>query len=406
MSDYATETEREVENWPGAGVSFAASRRHNIAVLSYRGGSRKVVFAATPSDNARGLQNHIAVIRQELRGLGAVRLKQQPSPRKDRQRNKPVRCLIPENHPAQTPPAPATGLAKLKEMVMASVSQIAPFGNAPAGTVHWLNTCIERSKSGVISEVIMVTPALASEFLRRNEGNRSVKQTKAAQYAADMRDGRWKFNGEPIIVSDTGELNDGQHRMQAIIDANVTLPFLFVFGLTRESRETVDQGAARGAGDYLAMGGMASATTAATISRLLLAYERSGGQNIETKLITNGEVVARARQDEEIVASAKFGHRMGMKSRNYVPGTIIGFCHYLFSDIDQEDAEEYLTQVCTGAGLRPGSPALVVRERLLAEGKSRSKKTAIIFRGWNFHRRGMKVRPNSLYGTLPLPALI
>lgn len=289
---------------------------------------------------------------------------------------------------------------------MATVTQIANAGQPAAGTVSWFIECINRSKSGVVSEVVTVTPGLAGELLRRNENNRGIKQVKAGQYAADMREGRWTFNGEPIIISDTGELNDGQHRMQAIIDANISLPFLFVFGLSRESRETVDQGAARGAGDYLSMGGMANATIASVIARLLIAYERSDGQAVETKEITNAEVVSRARRDEDITASAHFASTVGRKAQAYVAGTIVGFCHYVFSEIDGADAEEYLTQVCTGEGLGSQCAALAVRERMLSEGKSRQKKIAIIFRGWNFYRRGMKVRTSSLPSNMPLPALI
>ena len=406
MEDYVIPTEREVAEWPGVTVSFDNTKRHRVAVLAFNGRTRRVVFAATPSDNARGLLNHIGEVRKELRGLGASRRKQQPSPHRDRQRNKPVRLLTVETHPAVTLSEPQTGLAKLKGMVMATVAQIAPSGKAPAGTVHWLNECIARSASGVFSEVATVSPGLAAELLRRNEHNRGIKQLKATQYAADMRGNRWAFNGEPIIISDTGELNDGQHRMQAIIDANLSLPFLFVFGVARASRETVDQGAARGASDYLGMAGTENASSSATIARLLLAYEANKGQSVDTREITNTQVVARVRNDDNIAAAAHFAVSKGRHGKQYVAGTLIGFCYYLFSEIDEADAAEFLTQVCTGADLKPGCPAIAVRERLLAVGKGRQAKAAILFRGWNFYRRGMKVRSNSLPATMPLPALI
>lgn len=289
---------------------------------------------------------------------------------------------------------------------MATITKIAPSAQPNAGTVHWLNQCVERGKTEVFSEVVTVSPGLAAELLRRNDGNRSVRQTKAEQYAIDMREGRWAFNGEPIIISVDGKLNDGQHRLQAVIDANICVVFLLVFGLSRESRETVDQGAARGASDYLGMGGLPNATTAAGIARLVLAYEQAEGQSAESKLITNASVVERVRADSGISTSAHFAVTTGRGGRNYVAGVVIGFCHYLFTQIDADDANEFLTQVCTGQRLNAGSPALAVRERLLAEGKSRQPKIAIIFRGWNFYRRRMKVRNTSLPKTLPFPALV
>lgn len=299
-----------------------------------------------------------------------------------------------------------TGPIGKDDFPMATVTKIANAGQPPAGTIHWLNQCVERGKSEVFSETVTVTPGLAAELLRRNENNRGVKQVKAGQYAADMRAGRWAFNGEAIIIANSGELNDGQHRMQAVIDANISLPFLFVFGVSRTSRETVDQGAARGAGDYLAMGGMSNATIVSTIARLVLSYERSGGQNIDTREVTNSEVVARARNDGGVSKSAHFASTTGRKANQYVAATVIGFCHYVFEEIDGADAEYFLTQVCTGEGLNAGCAAIAVRERLLALGKSRQQKAAVIFRGWNFHRRGMKVRTSSLPATMPLPALV
>lgn len=287
---------------------------------------------------------------------------------------------------------------------MASIAKLEP--KAKAGTVHWFNECVERGKRSVFSESISVTPGLAAEMLRRNENNRSIRAAKAEQYANDMRAGNWTFNGEPIIIADTGELNDGQHRMQAIIDANTIVEMLFVFGLPRASRETIDQGAARGASDYLGMGGMPNASTAATIARLAIAYEASDGQNIDNRLVTNAQVVARVRNDPQITESAHFAVTTGRTANQYVAGTIIGFCHYLFTGIDADDAQEFLGQVCSGAGLKPGSAALAVRERLLASGKARQPKVAILFRGWNFYRRNMKVRPTSLPSTMPFPSLI
>lgn len=289
---------------------------------------------------------------------------------------------------------------------MTLFTKIQPVGQPQAGTIHWLTSCIDRSRSGVFSEVVTVSPGLAAELLRRNEDNRGIKAVKATQYASDMRAGRWTFNGEPIIVSDTGLLNDGQHRLMALIDANICLPFVIVFGVPRESRETVDQGGARTASDYLAMSGTQNACIASTIARLVLAYEQSEGQHVETKQVTNGEVVARVRNDDGIANSAHYAATVGIKAQKYVAATVIGFCHYLMSEIDGDDAAEYLGQVCTGVGLKPGCAAIAVRERLLAEGKSRQRKIAIIFRGWNFHRRGMRVRTSSLPAAMPLPALV
>lgn len=401
--DYATETLREVGEWPGAAVSFDTTKRHNVAVLSFGGQQRRVVFAATPSDTVRGLQNHIGIVRQELRGLGASRRKQQPSPHKDRQRNKPVRCLIPNDHPAPILPDHTTVLAKIKEMIMASVTQITPSGNAPAGTVHWLNECIERGKRGVFSEVVTVSPGLAAELLRRNEGNRNIRPVKATHYAADMAAGRWVFNGEAVIVSDTGELNDGQHRMQAIVDANLSIPLLVVFGVPRATRSTVDQGTARTASDYLAMDDVKNAAAAAGIARVVMAYERQDGRGIGTmRDFTNAEVVRRVRADNEIIVAAEYAQRVAKYCKRLLVPSLSGSCFYLMSEVCPQDARTYLDQVCVGENIKRGDPAFAVRSALdNVPGTARAVRLEVVFRGWNAFRQGRKLTLAKAMGNLP-----
>ena len=122
---------------------------------------------------------------------------------------------------------------------MASVAKLPTSGNPEPGTVAWLNACIERGKSEVFSVHADINPGIANIMLSNNPHNRHLSERKIEQYARDMIEARWTFNGEPIIFGDTGELNDGQHRLQAVIQANLTQRFFVSFGLPRDSRITV-----------------------------------------------------------------------------------------------------------------------------------------------------------------------
>lgn len=277
-----------------------------------------------------------------------------------------------------------------------------------AGTVAWLNECIERGKREVFTEVTTLTPGLAGELLRRNPDNRSIRATKAAQYAADIRAGKWTFNGEPIIVSDTGEVNDGQHRCGAVIDANKPIPVLMVFGVPRETRLTVDQGATRSAADYAHMDGVTNSSVRASVARILIAYERSGGTNLTAaSYVTNAEVLARIQNDDALAATATFVATNAKASKPYAAPAVIGFCHYLFSEINPVEAEEYLGQVCRGEGLKAKDPAYTVRDRLLNLGtRSREKRIHIIIRGWNAYRQGRPLTIAKITGDENIPALI
>lgn len=271
-----------------------------------------------------------------------------------------------------------------------------------AGTVHWFNECVERGRRGFFAEVVTVTPGLANVILGSNPDNRNIGPAKLAQFASDMRNGRWAFNGEPIIIAVTGELNDGQHRLSALIEANVSLPLIFHFGLERHTRLTVDQGKCRTAADFLGMEGVANATAVASIARLVLGYERSGFDNInDANQVTNSEVRARAETDEQLHTSASFAGAHHKVTRNFAAPAIIGFCHYVLTNEHPGDANIYMTQICTGEGLKKNDAAYVVRDRLLNLGRNRGHKIEIILRGWNAYRSNRPLKLVKVLGNLP-----
>jgi hypothetical protein len=289
-----------------------------------------------------------------------------------------------------------------KEYSMASVSKLPTPKPPSAGTVHWLNECISRSRGGVFTEITTMTPGLAAELLRRNEDNRNIKATKAQHFAADMIGGRWTFNGEPIIIAADGSLNDGQHRLQGLIEANITLPMMLVFGVSRESRMTIDQGSARCAGDYLSMGGTLYAKNAATAAKFIIAFERSDGRNIAQRAkITNAEIVARVRADDGIVKSAQYAHSHLKSYRHLVSHTVMATCHYLLSDVHPADAVEFLNHVALGENIRRADPAYAVRTAFQNEKRERQDAMEVIFHGWNKFRSGGDLKLIRVNGQFP-----
>lgn len=277
-----------------------------------------------------------------------------------------------------------------------------------AGTVHWFNECVERGKRERFSEEVIMTPGLANVILGKNPDNRNLSATKLTQFAADMRAGRWRgLNGETIQIAKTGELNNGQHRLTALIDANVSLPLILFFGLEREDRLTVDQGGARTAGHYLTMTGAENAIIKASITRQLIAYERSKGQSLGGACyVTNGEVMERVANDPHIGAAAHFAAAHAKAAKRYAAPAIIGFCYYVLTDISSVEADEYMRQVCDGEGLKKKDPAYTVRDRMLALGKSRNDKVHVIFRGWNAYRQRRPLSIAKILVSSGLPALV
>ena len=113
----------------------------------------------------------------------------------------------------------------------------------------------------------LFTPEDAKRMLERNiDGNRRVKDYVVAKYAKDMREGRWKddVSGQ-IIVSDTGKLLDGQHRLIAVMLSGIPRAFDVKTGVPESAFAYIDNGSSRTVADFI---GIPNANECAAIPRL------------------------------------------------------------------------------------------------------------------------------------------
>lgn len=92
------------------------------------------------------------------------------------------------------------------------------------------------------TEVITVTPVMAKAWLAKNlENNRKLSTRYSNNLANLMLKGEWKI-GEAIKFDKSGNLIDGQHRLNAVIVANIPVKFLVIHGYDTESAQVLDRG--------------------------------------------------------------------------------------------------------------------------------------------------------------------
>lgn len=106
-------------------------------------------------------------------------------------------------------------------------------------------------KNGWSCGIELVTPEVASRLLENNEGNRRIRPSVVTKYAAAMLHGNWKVTPEPIVISNTGRLMNGQHRLHAVIKSGVSISLFVVRGVDVVLFEALDRGATRSAADAL-----------------------------------------------------------------------------------------------------------------------------------------------------------
>ncbi|MCR1783115.1 hypothetical protein KVF89_11280 [Nocardioides carbamazepini] len=117
------------------------------------------------------------------------------------------------------------------------------------------------------AEIVEVTPQLAETWLSRNTNNRNVRRSVIDAYARDIEAGRWRLNGETIKFGPSGVLLDGQHRLSAVVQADVAVPMVVVRNLGDHVMATVDTGAKRSYADALKLAGEENTTTLAAVVR-------------------------------------------------------------------------------------------------------------------------------------------
>ena len=264
---------------------------------------------------------------------------------------------------------------------------------------NWLDECVRRGRYGAYSEVATITPDLASALLERNSDNRPLNKGRVSLYAADMAEGRWALNGEPIIVSSDGMLNDGQHRVAAIIAAGIPVQSMITFGILRETRVTTNQGKVKGAGAYLGMGGIKHANVVAGAARIVCAYEASNFEYVATNRVSNAQTMARV--DTGIMDAAARCMVVHEKMGPFIAPSPLAFCHYIFTRIDAATADKYFDALVLGNNLSFGNPALSVRNKLLLMSRDRANKIEVVMRGWVAVRQGRRLDRVSVRGTLP-----
>ena len=102
--------------------------------------------------------------------------------------------------------------------------------------------------------VMEVTPSKATNWLEGNTHNRPIRQSHVEHLAAEMKASRWRLTHQGIAFSAGGVLLDGQHRLWAIVLADVTVPMRVFFNEPAEAVEYVDGGLSRNAADRMNVG--------------------------------------------------------------------------------------------------------------------------------------------------------
>lgn len=204
----------------------------------------------------------------------------------------------------------------------------------------------------------LITPAIAIEYLKLNKNNNRVLRPVDVTFLADqMEKGQWQEDTtETIKFADTGNLIDGQNRLNALIKSNKSFYFWVARGLDEKAFIVLDTGKKRNGSDSLHILGAENATTvsAGISSYFLLMRENvigNAGVNRKHYKITNQDIV------NEFLTRPEFWNTKAAEAKKLyrevgqaiVPGFIVGWSVVLES-IDEKKGAEFMNKLCKGVG--------------------------------------------------------
>lgn len=260
-----------------------------------------------------------------------------------------------------------------------------------------------------------ITPDLASWWLQMNTHNRPVNKAHVAMLADDMIKGRWTMNGEPIQFDREGRVLNGQHRLHAIIKANIPVQILVVRGLQPIAQDTIDIGAPRRMSHILHLNGYTSVRNLAALAVADWRYTNRPDMTWGTTATTPSKVEqlelvnANKTLYAEAISQAQIAHKKANVAATAYAGLFV-----LVSRAGRLDSwESFHAAVCDGVGLTSGDARLTfrnlsMRRQNVLSGASWSQQAMLGMgiKAFNFYTAGKPVqRLGFRRDELPMPEI-
>ncbi len=235
-----------------------------------------------------------------------------------------------------------------------------------------------------------ITPEVAAEMLKRNEGNRNPRHQHVTLLSRAMEAGQWIDTGDTIKFDTNGRLLDGQHRLLAVLQSKTPVRMDVAFGIDPEAFDRIDTGYSRTTGQLLSMAGVKDGAVVTSAVRTLMAIE-AGFRAASSLSVSRHDVVEYFKRNPGVADCVKqsnqIKHALG---RTTSPGGVAAAI-FIIKYADGQDLNTFIDNVCSGIGLVKDSSLLLLRNRLI-RGSSRQgdgvEVAAIFIKAFNSWREG------------------
>lgn len=133
----------------------------------------------------------------------------------------------------------------IAEVASSRIRHDSGFPAPVSGGVSWAELCMHEDKPPASDTFLvdrcLITPAIAAYLLRYNAPNqRRISAEHLAKLTKEIATKHWHFRGDPIRISVSGTLIDGQHRLHAVVKSGVAAEMLIIYGLDEDLIREID----------------------------------------------------------------------------------------------------------------------------------------------------------------------
>lgn len=218
------------------------------------------------------------------------------------------------------------------------------------------------------AEFIDVSPEVAKRLLTYNTKNRKIKPKAVKEYAYKMENGLWNSNAlDPIVITKDGVLENGQHRLMAVLKSGKTVEMFVITGAV-SAAGTYDMNVPRTIIDTLAVRGrvnqnVINQSVQAIISFIFeqLHLPRKTPELIEKYCDVYGDELYKAYRLADTGASHNICKKSGVMAACYIA---------LRKGMSEEKLDRFFYVANTGFAENPeDSTAVLLRNYLLTRDK-------------------------------------
>jgi hypothetical protein len=279
-----------------------------------------------------------------------------------------------------------------------------------ADVSEWDEMVIEASKDrskgrrGILYFKIKITPEIARKLIENQMPNRTRSKLTSWKYSIDMLQGRWEENGETIKINEDFRLIDGQNRLTALIKADVAQELTIAYGVNYEKAfPTIDRNMKRTPGHTLSIHNVPNANNISALIKTVYFYENNmlDGKQNNPKLAPSSQTILDYYDmyGPDLQDSYKFVSRAiyDKYRRLFPPLTMLSACHFIFSKIDSDAADDFFEDLQPNKSLGVTDPVLLLRNRCLQNAASKAKLhkyeiMALFIKAWNCRRRNLPLK--------------